>query len=365
MDTQQLAVGSRIDHAQHGSGTITFVGADYLGIAFDASGEALIRRDMLSRRSPTCGRSTGTAARKLALAGVTFNFEAEDARHFPGSHWDPFVEESRDILGRLPEIVPKALPQTGYGQDRKSSRAEPNDWPKGFQLVWPLREKGLALVLRVESEANMVVSIFPFFAGGSQHTLTLSEVTVWESGVEAQITAIWGDGEVSFFDSQYSINRAWYETGRDYEFIFSGMAYNAAPAETGNGRLTSIRPGGMDEPADQGRRGTGAGNPHPEPGWRGNVPARQRLGHRRLQFSCTGEIRAEIRGLARSGRLAGACNGDALWRRGLRPGHLHYPARVDGRSAAPRSRAGYRGAAMAAGLPLDAGQIAAPRWLHI
>ena len=141
------------------------------------------------------------------------------------------LSKNRGILGRLPEIVPKALPQTGYGQDRKSSRAEPNDWPKGFQLVWPLREKGLALVLRVESEANMVVSIFPFFAGGSQHTLTLSEVTVWESGVEAQITAIWGDGEVSFFDSQYSINRAWYETGRDYEFIFSGMAYNAAPAE--------------------------------------------------------------------------------------------------------------------------------------
>lgn len=231
MDTQQLAVGSRIDHAQHGSGTITFVGADYLGIAFDASGEALIRRDVLEQETPLAAEAQAPRRASLPWPESTFIHESEGARHFPGSHWDPFVEESRDILGRLPEIVPKALPQTGYGQDRKSSRAEPNDWPKGFQLVWPLREKGLALVLRVESEANMVVSIFPFFAGGSQHTLTLSEVTVWESGVEAQITAIWGDGEVSFFDSQYSINRAWYETGRNYEFIFSGMAYNAGPAE--------------------------------------------------------------------------------------------------------------------------------------
>ena len=209
MDTQLLTVGRRIDHAQLGWGTITFVGADYLGIAFDASGEALIRRDMLEQEAPLAAEAQAPRRASLPWPESTFNFEAEGARHFPGSHWDPFVEESSG----------------------KSSRAEPNDWPKGFQLVWPLREKGLALVLRVESEANMVVSIFPFFAGGSQHTLTLSEVTVWESGVEAQITAIWGDGEVSFFDSQYSINRAWYETGRDYEFIFSGMAYNAGPAE--------------------------------------------------------------------------------------------------------------------------------------
>ena len=46
MDTQNLVLGSRIEHGLHGSGTITFVGTDYLGIAFDGESEALIRREL-------------------------------------------------------------------------------------------------------------------------------------------------------------------------------------------------------------------------------------------------------------------------------------------------------------------------------
>ena len=44
MDTRDLVVGSRIEHGLHGSGAVTFVGTDYLGIAFDGAGETLIRR---------------------------------------------------------------------------------------------------------------------------------------------------------------------------------------------------------------------------------------------------------------------------------------------------------------------------------
>ncbi|MBP8789632.1 MAG: hypothetical protein KBH41_19640, partial [Azonexus sp.] len=57
-------------------------------------------------------------------------------------------QHSKELMGRLPEIVPNALVQTGYGESRKPARSLPDDWPKGFQLVWPLRVQGMALILR-------------------------------------------------------------------------------------------------------------------------------------------------------------------------------------------------------------------------
>ena len=61
----------------------------------------------------------------------------DDAEHSLGSHWHPFAEEAKDISSRIPEMLPAALLQTGYGEDRKPSRAEPEGWAKGLQLVWP------------------------------------------------------------------------------------------------------------------------------------------------------------------------------------------------------------------------------------
>lgn len=182
MDTLNLMVGSRIEHGLYGSGTVTFVGTDYLGIAFDGAGEALIRRESLEKDAPAVVEPQEPARETLPWPASTFIPEGEDAQHYLGSHWEPFVEDSQELLCRLPEIVPNALVQTGYGENRKPDRSLPDDWPKGFQLVWPLRVQGMALILRVEKEANMLVSLFPFFATGSQHTLSLREVSVWEGG---------------------------------------------------------------------------------------------------------------------------------------------------------------------------------------
>jgi hypothetical protein len=231
MDTRSLVVGSRVESTLHGFGTVTFVGTDYVGIAFDGSGEALIRRDTLEREAPAVVAPVEPCRDELPWPESTFVPEQEDAQHFLGSHWDPFVEDCTEIIDRVPEIASTALQQTGYGNVHLPPREVPEDWPKGFRLVWPLRIQGLMATLRTEKEVGMIVSVFPFFATGSQHTLTLHEVSVWDGGLEAQITARWGEGEVTFFDTQYLINRAWYETGKDYDFIFSGVAYKAGPAK--------------------------------------------------------------------------------------------------------------------------------------
>lgn len=231
MNTKDLTVDCHIEHAAHGAGTVTFVGADYIGIRFDNQQEALIRREELEQSAPT-PLVPKAAQPDLPWPASTFVPEPADAAHFFGSHWDAFFEDSKDIMVRLPEIASNAMPQTGYGEHRKPQRSEPEDWPKGFELVWPLREKGVALVLKPEAQANKIVSIFPFCTLGSQLTLTLQEVRVWRDGMAAQVTACWADAEVTFFDTQFLINRIWYQVGQRYDFIVSGVAYSAGPAAT-------------------------------------------------------------------------------------------------------------------------------------
>lgn len=233
MDARNWTVGSRIEHPVHGPGTVTSVGTDYLGIAFDAGGEALIRRAAFEQQAqaPTADESAPTARTTLPWPQSTFVAEPADTPHYLGSHWDPFVEDSDEIIRRLPDIIHGALVQTGYGEARKPPLDAPPDWPLGFQLVWPLREQGIALIVRHEEQENLLVSLFPFSASGSQQTLTLREVSVWKGGLEAQIEADWGDASVTFFDTQYLINRAWYEAGKSYDFILTGLAYSANVAE--------------------------------------------------------------------------------------------------------------------------------------
>ncbi len=46
-----------------------------------------------------------------------------------------------------------------------------------------------------------------------QPVKAVRRVNVRESGLEARITADWGESTITFFDSQYVINRAWYRAG--------------------------------------------------------------------------------------------------------------------------------------------------------
>lgn len=239
METTNLAVGSRIDHELHGPGVVTFVGADHLGIDFDRGGEALIRRDALERDLPPTRQAVVEPARQaLPWPDSTFVPEGKDARHFPGSHWEPFVAQPSEILMRLPEMMSAALPQTTADDRREPPRALPEGWPKGLAVVWPQRTQGLAVVVCAAGEGAMIDSLFPFFGSGSLHTLTLAQVKVFGSGLEAQVTAYRGDAELTFYDTRYLIHRAWYEADRDYDFILTGIAYSAHPAEKREWQVT-------------------------------------------------------------------------------------------------------------------------------
>ncbi len=61
-------VGERIRHPDHGEGTVTFVGADYVGVEFDGKRDALLRLDSFTPASPDVIPETAPAAyEKLGL----------------------------------------------------------------------------------------------------------------------------------------------------------------------------------------------------------------------------------------------------------------------------------------------------------
>jgi hypothetical protein len=133
-------------------------------------------------------------------------------------------------------MLEKPIIQAGFGSDGRQplARKASDDWPEGYIQAWPLRIHGAAIVHRLDRENRTisVVSMYPFFAEGSQHAVELKEVLVWGNGCEAQITAGLGETEVVFYDTCYLINRTWYKAGDAYDFILTGIAYEVHPALT-------------------------------------------------------------------------------------------------------------------------------------
>ncbi|UTG93172.1 DUF3553 domain-containing protein [Geobacter sulfurreducens] len=229
-----FSVGERVSHPKFGLGTVTSVEPEVVEVRFETAGlkRLSIKHAVLLKPDKALedALTPGGEAYQSWIDG-TFVFEGEEAEHSLGSHWSPFFNEPTDILGRLPEILSKSLVQVAYADNHPPLRPVPADWPKGFSLVWPLRVSGLATVLHATKEANYLVSVYPFACEGTQHQLKLNKVHVWKSGLEAHIECDFGPTSVTFFDTLYGANRGWYESGKTYQFVLTGIAYHCRRAE--------------------------------------------------------------------------------------------------------------------------------------
>lgn len=236
------AIADKVTHAGHGFATVTFVGAEYIGLCFEADGQhALFRKgdegirhgwdaSLLAEETPE------EETRPLPWPDSTFVQEPADAQHYMGSHWAPFFDDVRTALFQeLPTVVPEAAPLQGVGEVDETCRAEPAEWAAGGRhLVWPGQgaNVGLVMTLQLGEQANQLVSLYPYVAAGTPVTMVLDRVRVWEGGLEAQVDALWGEAMVTFFDTAFSLNRRCYERGAQLDFSLAGIAYDAAPAET-------------------------------------------------------------------------------------------------------------------------------------
>lgn len=225
MSHRDWTLGSRIDHPVHGKGTVSYVGADRIGISFDDGRELLIRQDALER---DLRRTLRTGDKTAASWPESTFIEQRDPK--PRGHlWDPFVDDPLELLVHLQSIMPNAI-VTESNVMSFPTRTEPAHWPKGTRYVFPTRDRGIALVTHDGAQSKKLVALFPFFATESQCTLVLRAVKVGTSGLDAQIEADWGEARVTFYDTEYVLNRAFYEAGRSYDFVLAGLAFSATPA---------------------------------------------------------------------------------------------------------------------------------------
>lgn len=233
MDT--FAVGERVRHAKFGLGTIQDVEMDgIVAVVFDTAGRKRLKLEFAglvrSGSEEEQAYIPGTAAYQKWL-DETFLFEGEEVEHYPGSHWRPFFEDTAAMLGRLPEIMPKALDQVSYVDNRPPIRVIPAEWPRADYWAWPIRRNGISLVVKPGQGSKVLTSAFPFDCEGIQHGLVLKKAHVWKSGVEAQLECDFGPASVTFFDTLYVANRGWYESGKTYQFVLTGIAYRCRRAE--------------------------------------------------------------------------------------------------------------------------------------
>lgn len=88
----------------------------------------------------------------------TFEADAVDAKHFPGSHWDPFFEGgATDALKQLPDYLENSLVQIGHAaSDRPAPYSSRHAGPGGAILAWPIRMRGVQMI--VESAISKTLS---------------------------------------------------------------------------------------------------------------------------------------------------------------------------------------------------------------
>jgi len=161
----------------------------------------------------------------------TLEYETADQPHYMGSHWVAFCDDNA-ILKALPVHLQNAIVLEGYGSFFKSPLCERSTFQPFFQLHSPNHDMGLSVVVEPSPEQNLLRTVYPFYGHGKQNGLIIERVIVWDGGCEAQIEAIWGGAEICFFDTRYIHNREWYVAQEMYEFLLTGIAYSAQPAES-------------------------------------------------------------------------------------------------------------------------------------
>ncbi len=229
LKNRKFHIGDRVIHPDFGLGTVVAGQSEKISVDFDGRNSTLVAHKQTMLRHATLEDEKPRAPSNWLQ---TFQFEDEDARHYPGSHWDAFYDDASQVFERMSEIIPEAQPMTGYAEFYTPPRACPSHWTQGFYMAWPQVRLGLLVAItQHDGFPNEALACFPFVGTGSEQTITIECVHVWESGLEAQIKGSLGDTSIVFFDPLYAVNRAWYEAGRSYQFILAGIAYHCKRAK--------------------------------------------------------------------------------------------------------------------------------------
>ncbi len=144
-----------------------------------------------------------------------------------GNHWECVVELNKAVQ----EIVPSVL-QNGSKIEKSEVIANcfENKIPTTTKILSISDDNEITPKILVaenpEEQTYEVVTGYPFIQSKSIIKLKIIEINEWENLIEAVITGETKDKEkISFFDTNYFLNKETYEIGKIYDFSISAMAY--------------------------------------------------------------------------------------------------------------------------------------------
>ena len=150
-----------------------------------------------------------------------------------GSHWETVLGEE-SIVAKLKEIV-----QNSGVLSRKRTKVDFGAGPEEkdvFTLVCPTSEDSPLdfMTLLAENDGyNELVSAYPFVRGGALLNGKITDIEIWNNNVEAVVTMEFGeDREISFFATDYNINKAKYQVGAYCEVRLAAFAYECKIHDT-------------------------------------------------------------------------------------------------------------------------------------
>jgi hypothetical protein len=109
---------------------VTFVGEEYIGVEFEGGSHALLKRESFVFR-PEEGAGghleEEAPAEPLPWPASTFVPERPDAKHFMGSHWEPFFDGADTVLNpdHAPRLGGRGAAGRGKGHRRPPVAARP------------------------------------------------------------------------------------------------------------------------------------------------------------------------------------------------------------------------------------------------
>ena len=150
-----------------------------------------------------------------------------------GSHWETVLGEE-SIVAKLKEIV-----QHSGVLSRKRTKVDFGAGPEEkdvFTLVCPTSEDSPLdfMTLLAENDGyNELVSAYPFVREGALLKGKITDIEIWDNNVEAVVTMEFGeDREISFFATDYNINKEKYQVGAYCDVRLAAFAYECKVLNT-------------------------------------------------------------------------------------------------------------------------------------
>lgn len=159
----------------------------------------------------------------------------EYSKQCHGNHWECILAGPTNDF---PEILTTAFTDATriIGDVQTDFTLEEESSGRIIELEYSKTETeplSIKFIVCAIDDSMQLVSMYPCVREGAIIPLKITEIEEWKNGLEAWITGELEDERfITFFDTDYAVNKDTYEIGKIYNFIIGGLAYFAKEPES-------------------------------------------------------------------------------------------------------------------------------------